>query len=103
MRASVLCVAGMSFEVPPHVRPIREKVRRFVEERIYHGAKGLTPDTPLERMYRHARFGRIYDGPDEAHRATVARLLLRTYERGGRVDFGGGSLRVHARPPGGGE
>ena len=54
-----------------------------------HGAKGLTPDTPLERMYRHARFARIYDGPDEVHRATVARLLLRTYERGGRVDFGG--------------
>jgi alkylation response protein AidB-like acyl-CoA dehydrogenase len=53
-----------------------------------HGAKGLTPDTPLERMYRHARCGRIYDGPDEVHRATVARLLLRTYERGGRVDFG---------------
>jgi alkylation response protein AidB-like acyl-CoA dehydrogenase len=25
----------MSFEVPAHVRPIREKVRRFVEERIY--------------------------------------------------------------------
>jgi alkylation response protein AidB-like acyl-CoA dehydrogenase len=54
-----------------------------------HGAKGLTPDTPLERMYRHARFARIYDGPDEVHRATVARLLLRTYEKGGRVDFGG--------------
>ena len=54
-----------------------------------HGAKGLTPDTPLERMYRHARFARIYDGPDEVHRATVARLLLRTYEKGGRCDFGG--------------
>ncbi len=53
-----------------------------------HGAKGVTSDTPLERMYRHARFARIYDGPDEVHRATVARLLLRTYERGGRVDFG---------------
>jgi alkylation response protein AidB-like acyl-CoA dehydrogenase len=54
-----------------------------------HGAKGLTPDTPLERMYRHAREARIYDGPDEVHRATVARLLLRQYRDGGRVDFGG--------------
>jgi acyl-CoA dehydrogenase len=53
-----------------------------------HGAKGVTADTPLERMYRHARFARIYDGPDEVHVATVARLLLREYERGGRVDFG---------------
>ena len=53
------------------------------------GAKGLTADTPLERMYRAARFGRIYDGPDEVHKATVGRLLLRTYRTGGQVDFGG--------------
>ena len=25
----------MSFEVPEHVRPIRERVQRFIEERIY--------------------------------------------------------------------
>lgn len=43
------------------------------------GAKGLTPDTPLERMYRHARAGRIYDGPDEVHQMSVARQLLRQY------------------------
>ncbi|MGH7895228.1 MAG: acyl-CoA dehydrogenase family protein, partial [Candidatus Binatia bacterium] len=53
-----------------------------------HGAKGVTSDTPLERMYRHARFARIYDGPDEVHRMTVARLLLREYRNGGRWDFG---------------
>lgn len=53
-----------------------------------YGGKGLTPDTPLERMYRTARFGRIYDGPDEVHRATVARLLLRQYRNGGAWDFG---------------
>ncbi|WP_264764515.1 acyl-CoA dehydrogenase family protein [Frankia tisae] len=40
-----------------------------------HGALGLTPDTPLEAMYRRARYARIYDGPDEVHRATIARLL----------------------------
>jgi alkylation response protein AidB-like acyl-CoA dehydrogenase len=52
------------------------------------GAKGVTADTPLERMYRQARFARIYDGPDEVHRMTVARLLLREYRNGGRWDFG---------------
>jgi alkylation response protein AidB-like acyl-CoA dehydrogenase len=52
------------------------------------GAAGLTPDTPLERMYRHARFARIYDGPDEVHRMTVARLLLRRYREGENWDFG---------------
>lgn len=42
-----------------------------------HGALGLTADTPLERMYRQARYARVYDGPDEVHRMTVARKLLR--------------------------
>jgi alkylation response protein AidB-like acyl-CoA dehydrogenase len=41
-----------------------------------HGALGLTADMPLERMYREARYARIYDGPDEVHRAVVARRLL---------------------------
>ncbi|MFD1811451.1 acyl-CoA dehydrogenase family protein [Rhodococcus gannanensis] len=42
-----------------------------------HGALGLTGDTPLEEMYRHARYARIYDGPDEVHRMSTARRLLR--------------------------
>lgn len=41
-----------------------------------HGALGVTEDTPLESMYRHARYARIYDGPDEVHRMVVARRLL---------------------------
>jgi alkylation response protein AidB-like acyl-CoA dehydrogenase len=52
------------------------------------GAAGVTSDFPLERMYRTARFARIYDGPDEVHRATVARLILREYGRGNGWDFG---------------
>jgi acyl-CoA dehydrogenase len=42
-----------------------------------HGALGLTADLPLERMYREARYARIYDGPDEVHRDSVARQILR--------------------------
>jgi alkylation response protein AidB-like acyl-CoA dehydrogenase len=54
-----------------------------------HGALGLTSDTPLERMYRHAREARIYDGPDEVHMQSVARRLLRSYRDGEPgVDFG---------------
>ncbi|MEL0193247.1 MAG: acyl-CoA dehydrogenase family protein [Halieaceae bacterium] len=33
--------------------------------------------TPLELMYREARYARIYDGPDEVHRMTVAKRLLK--------------------------
>ena len=42
-----------------------------------HGGLGVTSDTPLEHMYREARFARIYDGPDEVHRMVVARHLLK--------------------------
>jgi alkylation response protein AidB-like acyl-CoA dehydrogenase len=52
------------------------------------GAAGVTGDLPLERMYRAARFARIYDGPDEVHRVTVSRLILREYEKGRGWDFG---------------
>jgi acyl-CoA dehydrogenase len=44
-----------------------------------HGALGVTSDTPLDRMYREARYGRLYDGPDEVHHMVVARNLLRHY------------------------
>jgi acyl-CoA dehydrogenase len=30
-------------------------------------------------MYRHARAARIYDGPDEVHKITVARQVLKGY------------------------
>jgi acyl-CoA dehydrogenase len=49
-----------------------------------HGAEGMTPDTPLEAMYRHARYGRIVDGPDEVHLQRVARAISRRYGEDGR-------------------
>ena len=42
-----------------------------------HGGLGVSADSPLDRMYREARYARIYDGPDEVHRMVVARRLLR--------------------------
>jgi alkylation response protein AidB-like acyl-CoA dehydrogenase len=44
-----------------------------------HGALGLTDDTVLAYWYRHERAARIYDGPDEVHKAVVARSVLRKY------------------------
>jgi acyl-CoA dehydrogenase len=45
-----------------------------------HGALGYSTDLPLEAMYRFARAARIYDGPDEVHRASVARQILRGFQ-----------------------
>src|SRR6185503_8079293 len=45
-----------------------------------HGSLGYSTDLPLEQMYRFARAARFYDGPDEVHRQSVARRILRGYE-----------------------
>jgi acyl-CoA dehydrogenase len=44
-----------------------------------HGSLGFSTDLPLEHMYRAARAARIYDGPDEVHKVTVARQILKGY------------------------
>jgi acyl-CoA dehydrogenase len=44
-----------------------------------HGSLGYSSDLPLEDMYLRARAARIYDGPDEVHRQSVARRVLRSY------------------------
>ena len=45
-----------------------------------HGSLGFSTDLPLEHMYRAARAARIYDGPDEVHKVTVARQIMKNYK-----------------------
>ena len=52
-----------------------------------HGARGLTDETPLARMALNARAARIYDGPDEVHRMTAARRILRSFRDGDGWQF----------------
>ena len=44
-----------------------------------HGALGMTDETPLAFWYRHERAARIYDGPDEVHKWSVAKRILGRY------------------------
>ncbi|MBL7875963.1 MAG: acyl-CoA dehydrogenase, partial [Cyclobacteriaceae bacterium] len=44
-----------------------------------HGALGITEDTLLSFWYRHERGARIYDGPDEVHKAALAKSILKKY------------------------
>ncbi len=44
-----------------------------------HGAMGMTDELPLAFWYRHERAARIYDGPDEVHKWSVARRILQKY------------------------
>lgn len=44
-----------------------------------HGALGITDDTLLSFWYRHERGARIYDGPDEVHKMSLSKHILKGY------------------------
>ncbi|GMQ23966.1 acyl-CoA dehydrogenase [Algoriphagus sp. oki45] len=46
-----------------------------------HGALGITDDTLLSFWYRHERGARIYDGPDEVHKSSLAKSILKSYQK----------------------
>jgi len=43
------------------------------------GALGISDDTVLSWFYRQERAARIYDGPDEVHKAVVAKRILKQH------------------------
>lgn len=45
------------------------------------GGLGMSKDLPLERWYRELRIRRIGDGPNEVHRTSMARAILRDGHR----------------------
>ena len=44
-----------------------------------HGGAGVCQDFPLSWMYSWNRTLRLADGPDEVHRAQIARLEMRKH------------------------
>lgn len=59
---------------------VADVLQRVLDRAIQaHGALGMTDDLLLSYWYRHERGARIYDGPDEVHKTTVARRILRGY------------------------
>jgi acyl-CoA dehydrogenase len=48
-----------------------------------HGALGFSLDTPLAAWYTHIRSQRLVDGPDEVHRWTVGRNVIKAFEKHG--------------------
>jgi len=61
---------------------VAEAVNRVVDRAVQIcGALGISEDTPLSSFYSEARPFRIYDGPSEVHRASIARRIFRRLER----------------------
>lgn len=48
-----------------------------------HGSLGYTHDTPLASWYTQVRAQRLVDGPDEVHRWTIGRNVIRAFEASG--------------------
>ena len=45
-----------------------------------HGSLGYSLDTPLARWYTHIRSQRLVDGPDEVHRWTTGRNVIKAFK-----------------------
>jgi acyl-CoA dehydrogenase len=59
-------------------------VHKVVDTAIQlHGALGYSRDTPLAAWYTHIRSQRLVDGPDEVHRWTVGRNVIKAFEATG--------------------
>ena len=69
-------------------------VHKVVDTAIQlHGALGYSRDTPLAAWYTHIRSQRLVDGPDEVHRWTVGRNVIKAYEATGTTaSAAGGDL-----------
>jgi alkylation response protein AidB-like acyl-CoA dehydrogenase len=55
-----------------------------------HGAAGVCDDYGLTGLFAYARALRIADGPDEVHRALIARLELRAQAAAAGIEMGKG-------------
>jgi acyl-CoA dehydrogenase len=59
-------------------------VHRVVDTAIQlHGALGYSRDTPLAAWYTHIRSQRLVDGPDEVHRWTTGRNVIKAFKATG--------------------
>lgn len=69
-------------------------VHKVVDTAIQlHGALGYSQDTPLASWYTHIRSQRLVDGPDEVHRWTVGRNVIKAYKKHGTTaSAAGGDL-----------
>jgi acyl-CoA dehydrogenase len=66
-------------------------VHKVVDTAIQlHGALGYSQDTPLARWYTHIRSQRLVDGPDEVHKWTTGRNVIKAFKAHGTTALAAG-------------
>lgn len=75
-------ITGALQEVSMIKALVPQMLQTIVDDAIQiHGGAGVSDDDfPLTALFAYARVLRLADGPDEVHRAMVARLELRKYK-----------------------
>ena len=72
--------AGRPFLVPAAMAKLyaSESAQRVASACIdLHGGYGFTKEYPVEKLYRDAKIGTIYEGTSNMQRQTIARVLMR--------------------------
>jgi acyl-CoA dehydrogenase len=76
----------MDFAIPVELTELQQRTRRFIRETVIPvvdrcvqtlGGQGVTDETVVARIFRDMRGFRIYDGPSEVHRWSLARGLAK--------------------------
>lgn len=73
-KAAMTAIAAIKLVAP---RVLEQVVDLAIQ---LHGGAGLADDTPLPRFHIQARSLRLADGPDEVHKALIARLELARHD-----------------------
>ena len=60
----------------PSISPRRSRRRSRRKPIEIHGGVGITKDYPVEKLYRDAKIGRIYEGTSNIQLLTIAKKLL---------------------------
>jgi alkylation response protein AidB-like acyl-CoA dehydrogenase len=67
----------MNFSLTPDQEAVQQRARQAAREGLQIlGGQGNLKDYPLERLFRDARAGQIYEGANEIMRLIIARDLL---------------------------
>ncbi len=76
-RAARQDISAIKFQVAGTLQRVVDRALQV------HGGLGMTDDTLLAFYYREERAARIYDGPDEVHKLSLAKRILRERRGGG--------------------
>jgi acyl-CoA dehydrogenase len=72
---------------------VANSLNRIIDRAIQvHGALGYSTDTPLAKMFQHARWARFADGADEIHQMRIAERTIAAYRSTGSTNAATGGL-----------